>query len=210
MNEKRVNDDDVWAGSGIIARQEVGRRLKELRKQKSKKENRPIGQFEAVNEAGADILYTGLSKIERGKQDITAKQLFRFARYYDTTADYILGLTGKDSGEKRTSCSCDELGLTSAATDVLKRLCKGKSAGIVLSRLIESELFEHFLAYAEQAMYPGIGERPNVPPEGIHELTQQASKMGYIFIPEQEKQRYSATQAAYFLYSALTDMRSGD
>lgn len=204
MSKKRENSNDIWAGSGINARKEVGRRLKKLREQKSKKESRYIGQDEAVKEADVDIMYTGLCKIEAGKQDITAKQLFRFAKYYGTTADYILGLTG-DSGKNGTS-SCDELGLTSAATDVLTRLCKGKNAGIVLSRLIESELFEHFLAYAEQAMSPSIGEQPNVPSEDISELTQQASKAGYVFIPEREKLRYSATQAVFFLYTALIGM----
>lgn len=207
MSKKKENSNDIWAGSGINARQEVGRRLKKLREQKSRQENRLIGQFEAVKEADVDIMYTGLSKIETGKQDITARQLFRFAKYYNTTADYILGLTG-DSGKSRATCSCDELGLTSEAADVLKRLCKGKNAGIVLSRLIESELFEQFLVYAEQAMSPSIGEQPNVPSEDIHELTQQASKVGYVFIPEREKLRYSATQAVFFLYTALIGMGS--
>ncbi|MCL2674984.1 MAG: helix-turn-helix domain-containing protein [Firmicutes bacterium] len=63
----------------------VGERLKELRAEKG------VGQ----NKLAADLCLSNasISYWETGKQEPSASAIFKLARYFGVSADYILGLT---------------------------------------------------------------------------------------------------------------------
>ncbi len=63
----------------------VGTRLRDLR------EDADLNQTQVANYLG--MSQTGYSKYETGENDIPTQVLIKLARYYQTSVDYILGIS---------------------------------------------------------------------------------------------------------------------
>ena len=61
------------------------KRIRELR------EDRKLNQTQVAKMLG--MSQTGYSKYETGENDVTTTILIKLAQFYDTSTDYILGLT---------------------------------------------------------------------------------------------------------------------
>lgn len=70
------------------------KRIKDLR------EDRDLTQKEIAGMLG--MSQTGYSKYETGENDVPTHILIKLADYYDTSVDYILGLTNEKTPYKRT------------------------------------------------------------------------------------------------------------
>ena len=59
------------------------------------REDRDLNQTKVAKLLG--MSQTGYSKYETGENDIPTQVLIKLARFYDTSVDYLLGLTGEPS-----------------------------------------------------------------------------------------------------------------
>lgn len=143
-------------------------------------------------------------KMETAHQDIKADYLQSLAQFYGTSTDFILGLTEvRRSAE--TLPACDELGLSDRATAKLERMREKQLHGRVLSKLIEHDLFETLLWYAENAIL--------APEPGPHDedadrkgLAILAKNAGYSLIPSERKKAYELYMASMTLQAILADV----
>ena len=81
MNEAGIHDTDRIDPT-------IGERITVIRRR------RGIGQRELARRAHMSV--TGLNRLERGLQCVTAERLATLARLLETSADYLLGLTPED------------------------------------------------------------------------------------------------------------------
>lgn len=141
-------------------------------------------------------------KMETARQDIRVEYLFEFAQFFGTTADYILGLTNVRRAPK-TLPACDELGLSDMATVKLEEL--GERRSRILSKLVEHDLFETLLQFAENAIFT---PEPSPRDESVDmkELTALAKSAGCDLIPSRTKRSYDLYMASMVLQAIIEDV----
>lgn len=137
---------------------------------------------------------TAIPKIEKGSREIKVSELYDFAKYYGTTADYILGLTNVTRAGD-TLPSCDQLGLSDTAVCELEYLKDQGLYGRIISKMLEHDYFKHFLFYAEKIVLSDSIDCRN-PDCDINALTSSAKKAGYVLIAGVEEKSYYTYMAS--------------
>jgi len=89
----------------------IGNRLYTLRKDKGLTQSQVA---DALN-----IVQNQLSRIEKGERTCSLQNLIDFARFYNVTADYIIGLSDFSSRDKDVQSICEHTGLSQKAVEVL-------------------------------------------------------------------------------------------
>lgn len=143
-------------------------------------------------------------KMETAHQDIKPGHLQNLARFYETSADYILGLTEVRRAAE-TLPACDELGLSDSATIKLKHLKENPLHGRILSKLIEHDLFKTFLWYAENTILAS-GPSSHAQVADTKELTVLAKNAGYSLISSEAKKSYDLYMASLILQTIIADV----
>lgn len=171
-------------------------RLRSLREEKG-----------ATQEEVAKLLNLSRStivKMETAHQDIKTGYLQSLAQFYETSTDYILGLT-EVRRSPETLPACDELGISDAATAKLEMMKDYPLHGRVLSKLIEHDDFETLLRRIESAI---LSFEPGSHGSDVDmkSLTASAKGAGYALIPDRQKKSYELYMASMTLQAILTDV----
>ena len=93
---------------------EVGKRLLELRKEKGLK------QDEVAQAVG--ITRASLSYYEKGERSVDIEVLYKLSNYYNVSIDYLFGLSDKTPPKRdfETNTEMSSIGFSSIAADSLK------------------------------------------------------------------------------------------
>lgn len=97
-----------------IEMQQFGQRIAELRKESGETQ-------ESLLEA-LGVSQQTLSRYEKGQRQASLEFVIRAAKYYNVSADYLLGLSNAKSTEKDMKIACEVTGLSENAIEYLENL----------------------------------------------------------------------------------------
>lgn len=151
---------------------------------------------------------TVMVKIENGSRYLTPDLLYSLAQYYNTSTDYILGLT-EVSHTDGPLPACDKLGLSDRATIILEKLRERGLSSQILSKMIEHECFDAFLAQIENAIfrfddaYKGKLYDSNI---NMLDIASSANAAGFTLIPAGEQMSYHIYKASELMRTIIYDI----
>ena len=143
-----------------------------------------------------------IAKLETGERKLSTDLLYQLAQYYDTSADYILGLTEVSHTETPLP-ACDKLGLSDRATQILEEISQNGPESRILSRIIEHDYFKPFLFYISMTLpldlFSSSSDRTDTNVSANGEMTQMlrhaAKELGYALIPYSQRKDYNVYMA---------------
>jgi len=127
---------------------------------KDKKEEKGLTQEKQADEMG--ISKGSLTKYVSGKAIPNADTIFTMAKYYDCSADYLLGLSNIPIANINDAEMSRQLGLSEIAIQTLKKWKKyittGESITFIINYLFELDYMKYFLLSMHRVIYGDIKE----------------------------------------------------
>ena len=165
-----------------------------------------LTQWDLSKELGVNR--STIPKLETGERKLSTHILHQLAQYYNTSADYILGLTEVSHTDDPLP-ACDKLGLSDRATIILEKLRERGLSSQILSKMIEHECFDAFLAQIENAIfrfddaYKGKLYDSNI---NMLDLASSANAAGFTLIPAGEQMSYHIYKASELMRTIIYDI----
>ena len=127
---------------------------------KDKKEETGLTQEKQADEMG--ISKGSLTKYVSGKAIPNADTIFTMAKYYDCSADYLLGLSNIPIANINDAEMSKQLGLSEIAIQTLKKWKKyittGESITFIINYLFELDYMKYFLLSMHRVIYGDVKE----------------------------------------------------
>lgn len=188
-----------------------GERLLKLR------EEREETQQQLADAIG--ITRQSLSRYETNERTPNIDLVYNIAKYYNVSADYLIGLSEIQSNDKKIETACEVTGLEEVAIDVLKQRkieCKrcqsfdenSYSFNILISLLISNEHFNsaiHYLCGCLNLMNIRNTKIKNTVSDN-HEITLKISDNGYSMITIDEHTDYYKYLISNCLNNSIRDI----
>lgn len=135
--------------------EEFGKRIAELRESSSNSQEEICAKLGVTQQT--------LSRYEKGQRQASLDFVVKASKYFNVSADYLLGLSPTKSPDDKTKAACEVTGLEEEYIETLK--------AAVIERKMNRDGYEKTSINAVNALFYGITRQPDIIPELAKLLT---------------------------------------